>query len=80
MALLDSDKMLNLVQCYHGSPMVQSLLEVFYKQCVMFCTVEPVVQKKNCENCSHRYGNHCRKWTCRTEMGDCCEAWEERDA
>lgn len=73
MLLIDSDKLLDLVDSYKGSPMIHSIFELFYKQIVMFCTVT-----KCCENCGNRKNKFCQKWTCRTEMDECCEEWRMR--
>ena len=70
MVILDSDKIAKLIEHYEGSPMIHSVLEVFFKQCLQFCEL-----KKCCANCQHRYGKRCRKWLTNTSLDDCCMEW-----
>lgn len=74
MALLDSEKMREVVDRYSDSPMIHSVLEVFYKQCIVFCKVPNC-----CANCGYSHRNYCRKWGCRTLKGDYCDEWRMWD-
>jgi hypothetical protein len=74
-ALLDSEKMREVVDTYSDSPMIHSLFEVFYKQCVKYCSVPNC-----CANCGYRRKRYCGKWGCNTKQSDYCDEWRMWDA